>query len=126
MQTVLALMFATMTTTYDLPKGLLSALCWVESNHKPSAVHVDDGGADSLGICQVQIATARSLGYKGNVKQLMRAKQNMNYAAKYLKHQLKRYHGDLTKAISAYNAGTATSANTYYVNKVIRAWNKGR
>lgn len=126
MQAVLAVMFLSMTQTYTLPKGLLSAVCWVESNHKISAVNRDDGSADSLGVCQVQLNTAKMLGFKGTVKQLMNPKENVKYAAKYLSLQLKRYHGDAPKALSAYNAGTATKANEYYVNKVLRAWNKGR
>lgn len=122
----LLLLFSANTQTYHLPPQLLSAICWVESHHDAKAINLDDGGADSLGVCQMQLKTAQMLGFKGTSKQLMHPSINVKYAAKYLKKQLIRYDGQLDKAVSSYNAGSYTPKNKYYVNRVFRAMAKGR
>jgi len=120
---LLAWLFITNSTAYGLPDGLLSSLCYVESKHKISAIHKDDGGADSLGVCQVKLATARSLGFKGTAKQLMNPKMNIKYSAMYLNYQVKRYHGNITKAVIAYNRGNARGLTTSkYARKVYKQW----
>lgn len=126
------MLFATTTQDMQLPTGLLSALCWVESNHKPSAVNPDDGGSPSVGVCQIKPTTARSLGFRGNREALMQPKYNVKYAAKYLKQQINRYNGDLRQGVAAYNAGKCRFnphgqiMNRQYVDKVFKAWAKGR
>src|SRR4051812_14031958 len=99
MSAILILAFATATQTFSLPVGLLSGLCFVESSHKPAAVHKDDGGQDSVGLCQMHMSTAKLMGYKGSEKGLLDPSINAYYAAKYLKHQIDRYHGDLRKGV---------------------------
>lgn len=121
------------TAASGLPPGLLSAVCWVESHHEPKAVHQDDGGSPSSGLCQLKTSTAVSLGFKGTPKQLLtRPDLNAKYAAMYLRRQLDRYHGHIPSAIAAYNAGKARLnakgqiMNRKYVNKVMQAWEEGR
>ena len=122
MNTLTAL-FITFSTQYELPEALLSSLCFVESRHKISAVHHDDGGADSLGICQIKLTTAKERGFRGTSKQLMRPEMNIKYAAKYLKHQLDRYDGSIEKAVIAYNRGNAKNLTTSkYQRKVFKKW----
>lgn len=111
--------------SFDLPPNLLTSLCYVESGHKVAAVHQDDGNGDSLGICQIKLSTARFVGFKGTRKQLMDPTINIYYAAKYLGHQVQRYHGDLTKAVIAYNIGSARQLKTtQYSQKVMKQWRK--
>lgn len=92
----------------------------------------DDGRDDSLGVCQVQPKTAAFLGFKGKRGDLMNPKFNVKYAAKYLDYQLKRYNGDVYKAILAYNAGSyklnskGTPVNALYAKKVLTAWSEGK
>jgi soluble lytic murein transglycosylase-like protein len=125
---MLSLMFTEVTKTNDLPDNLLSALCYVESAHKPNAVHKDDGGGNSLGICQIKLDTAKTMGFKGTEKDLMVPKTNIKYAGKYLKKQLLRYKHDVRKAVAAYNAGSYREnkkkqcINSSYVRKVFYAW----
>lgn len=125
--TALAMMFLTATQEFNLPEGMLSAICYVESGHRIHARHDDDGGSPSLGICEIKITTATMLGFTGTEKQLMRPKTNIHYAAKYLAYQIKRYK-DPMAAISAYNMGTYKEGengfprNQKYVNKVFSAW----
>lgn len=124
----LALIFISSTYTYRLPRGLLSALCFVESNHRIHIMHKDDGGSSSLGVCQIKLATAKMMGFKGDVDLLMDPEINTHYAAKYLSQQFKRYNGDAVKAIAAYNTGTyketslGLPVNQKYVNKVFKKW----
>lgn len=130
--TTLALVFVAATTTFNLPDNLLSSVCFVESSHKISAINKDDGNSPSLGICQIKLATARLLGFKGDSNRLMNPKINAYYAAKYLKKQLDRYKGDIIKAISSYNMGSykqnssGLPVNQQYVNKVFKAWVENR
>lgn len=132
MSTTLALFFITTSSALGLPQGLLSAMCWAESGHRPSAVHHDDGNGDSLGICQIKIATAKLMGFTGTRDQLMDPMVNIKYAAKYLRKQLKRYSGNSPMAVSAYNAGTFVpgvenfAKNQRYVDMVFKAWAEGR
>lgn len=123
-------LFMAATVTYHLPPQLLPAICFVESSHRVDAIHHDDGGGDSLGICQVKLETAKMLGFKGSKQALMRPEVNIKYAALYLKKQISRYHGDTRKAVAAYNAGvyrpglSTFAKNHTYVTRVSREWNK--
>ncbi len=122
------LLFFNITAQLELPPGLLSALCWVESNHKVTAINAQDGGSASYGVCQIKLDTARMLGYKGTVKTLKEPAVNVYWAGRYLKYQLDRYSGDPRKAVAAYNAGThrvnkkGLIKNRKYVEKVFKAW----
>lgn len=126
------LIFATVTQTFNTPPGLLSAVCYVESNHRPHAFNENDGGSSSIGICQIKLTTAQGLGFRGTAEELAKPKTNIYYAGKYLKAQLTRYSGDIKKAISAYNAGThredalGITKNRRYVAKVFKAWNEDK
>jgi len=96
--------------------ALLSAVCWVESNHQPAAYAESDGGSPSLGLCQIKLGTARWLGFEGEASDLMEPNTNAYYAAKYLRRQYLRY-GTWERAVSAYNCGYVCN-NTSYVNRV--------
>jgi soluble lytic murein transglycosylase-like protein len=120
---ILTALFITTSTQFGLPPNLLSSLCYVESTHKVNAVHHDDGGSDSLGICQIKFETSRWLGFKGTAKQLMNPKINIYYAGKYLARNIKRYNGQIEKAVIAYNKGSAGSlVHTKYSQKVFTNW----
>lgn len=118
----LAVLFVTTSMHFNLPSNLLSSLCYIESSHNIAAVHEDDGGSNSVGVCQIKLSTARWLGFRGTEKQLINPKINIYYAGKYLKYQIKRYDS-MTKAIIAYNIGNAKGlTNTKYSTKVIKQW----
>lgn len=130
--TYLILLFTSATAQYQLPVGLLSALCFVESTHRSHVVHKDDGNGNSVGLCQVKLATAQMLGFQGTEKQLMEPATNIEYSAKYLAKQLTRYSGDVSKAVPAYNAGrykegvNGKAKNWRYSEKVFKAWSERR
>lgn len=119
----LALLFTAMSVQYHLPNGLLSSLCLVESGHNPSAIHFNDGKSHSYGVCQIKYETAQGLGFKGTPSDLMLPKNNIRFAAAYLSKQIKRYHGNIPRAVIAYNRGSAKSLTTSpYQVKVFNNW----
>lgn len=109
--------------------ALLSAICWVESSHRPYVINMYDGHSASHGYCQIKESTARGLGFKGKASDLLKKEVNMYWAGKYLRYQLHRYDNDFIKAISAYNAGSVRGdriINPGYVVKVLQALADGR
>lgn len=121
-------MFIAASNTFNIPPGLLSAVCYVESNHDIKAIRIDDGGSSSFGICQLKLDTARQMGFRGTGESLRNPKTNIHYSAMYLSSKLLHYDGDVVRSVSAYNSGTykVTSdgqpINSEYVRKVLRAW----
>ena len=93
----LAFMFIQIEQEHGIPAGLLASICYVESKWDVNAIHHDDGKTNSIGLCQTKLATAKDLGFIGTEADLLNPVTNAKYAAKYLKHQIKRYHGDLAK-----------------------------
>lgn len=130
--TTLALALLSASQSFELPEGMLSAICWVESTHRTHVIRHNDGKGNSVGVCQIKLATAKLVGFQGTEQQLRDYKINTYYAAKYFRKQLDRYDWDIDKAIAAYNSGTykagkATfAANQSYVDKVLQAWDEGR
>lgn len=123
MESIIMTMFIAATTQFELPSGLIEAICFVESKHDILAVHEDDGGSDSIGVCQVKLATAQWLGFKGNEEELSLPVNNIYYASMYLAHEIDRYDGNVEKAIIAYNRGNAGQLqHTNYSDKVLKQW----
>ena len=124
----LALIFSSISQFYNISPGLLSALCYVESNHAVHAIHLNDGGSNSVGVCQIKLRTAQAVGFRGTERELSDPTTNVYWAARYLHWQLNRYDGDILKAVSAYNAGShrlnsqGLTINRKYVRKVFNAW----
>src|ERR1035437_1028349 len=115
--TSILLAFSLATTAFDLPPGLLDAVCYVETKHTENAIHLNDGGSHSLGICQIKLSTARELGYKGSAEDLQyNTKVNAYYAAAYLSSKLRKY-ADISCAIAAYNHGSCRTIKGVIVNR---------
>jgi soluble lytic murein transglycosylase-like protein len=86
-----------------------------------TAIHHDDGGENSVGICQLHISTARWLGFQGTERQLLEPQVNTYYAAKFLAYQIARYKFSITLGVIAYNRGNAIGlTHTEYSDKVFR------
>ena len=105
---------------HEIPRGLLTAICKVESGLNPRAVRGQDGagGHASLGLCQVQMRTAGWVCGTKDSKELLDARKNADCAGKYLAYQFKRY-GDWDGATIAYNKGSWSGGRTnVYLRKV--------
>jgi soluble lytic murein transglycosylase-like protein len=117
-------------TQFNIDVALLYAFCTVESRCRAKALNKNDGTKKaraagiiehSHGLFQIKLATARVLGFKGSVKELMKPEINTFYAAKLIR-KLHNKHGDILKTISAYNAGRPIKSNKDYVEKVLIAY----
>ncbi len=82
-----------------LTPDLLRAVIRRESSFQPCAV----SRAGAMGLMQLMPGTAFDLG----VDDPFDAEQNINAGSKFLRSLLDRYGGDLSLALSAYNAGPA-------------------
>jgi soluble lytic murein transglycosylase-like protein len=126
--TNLLTIFVTVSSTFGLPPGLLQAICYVESTHRPHVVNLKDGSSSSYGTCQIKYETAKLVGFRGQPKDLLNPQTNVYYAGAYLKKQMRRYNNNIWKAVSAYNMGRhktnkdALYANETYLDKVYEAW----
>lgn len=89
--------FQAAADAYQVPVDLLKAMGKVESNFTADAV----SPCGAQGIMQLMPATARNLG----VSDSFDPAQNIMGGAKYLRQLLDRFHGDVSKAVAAYNAG---------------------
>ncbi len=120
---ILAAIFAATSIQLNLPPGLLSSLCYVETRHNVSLIHYQDGKTNSYGICQIKLESAEFLGFEGNEEELMEPATNIYYAGLYLQHQLIRYNNDIPKAVIAYNRGSARHLTyTNYQARVFKQW----
>lgn len=81
-----------------LSPDLVEAIAWRESRFRPRVV----SRAGAVGEMQLMPATARSLGVNP-----YDTKENYRGGATYLGALLRRYDGDLTRALAAYNSGPA-------------------
>jgi len=124
--------FTKVSIEQNVPSGLLRAICWAESNHKIDSLAVSDGGGanHSFGVCQVLHSTAKDFGFsddncgrktiEGRSRKdcgLFDPYINITYAAKVLKHLMKRYNGDWINSVAAYNTGSIKICTTGKVTR---------
>lgn len=81
---------------HAVPPGLVNAVLMAESAGDPSAVSI----AGAEGLMQLMPATAAACGINA-----FEPISNVECGSAYLKSLLVRYHGNVTLAIAAYNAG---------------------
>lgn len=108
-----------------IPRPILRAVCTVESSLRTTAsITHTDGSSLSIGLCQIKLQTAQWIDrvYKhqhlATLKSLSNPYVNSLYAAKYLRLQYLRYHGNWSKACTAYNKGSADNGVGRYWAKV--------
>lgn len=86
---------------YNVPIGLAHAIIHTESRFNIDA----HGKAGEIGLMQLMPTTARSLGFKGSLKNLYNPVVNLDYGMRYLSKANKLGKGDLCHTILKYNAG---------------------
>lgn len=84
-------------TRYSVSPGLVRAVVMAESAGSVGAV----SSAGASGLMQLMPATAAACG----VENIFDPFENVNCGTRYLHQQLKRYNGNVTLAVAAYNAG---------------------
>ena len=100
--------------SYGMSPLLILAVIKVESNFKIKAV----SNKDARGLMQVRPIVVREvaneLGLNPHDRQsLFRHEMNLRVGVHYLASLLRQFHGDVKKALMAYNAGPTTIARIY-------------
>lgn len=85
---------------YSLPRSLLHRLAVRESTHRPWAMN-----RPYYGLLQILPATARSMGFDGEPKELLDADTNLKYAGKYLRGAWLISDGSQDQAVKHYSRG---------------------
>jgi soluble lytic murein transglycosylase-like protein len=94
----------------DVPEALVHRIIVHESRYQPNLV----GRGGTIGLMQIKLATARSLGYTGTAEGLRDPNTNLTYAVKYLAGAYRAANGDHQRAMAYYAGGY------YYAAKRLR------
>ncbi|KYP81142.1 hypothetical protein AYW79_12410 [Ferroacidibacillus organovorans] len=93
-------LIASLAPQYGLSPNLVSAVVKQESNFSANAT----SQAGAMGLMQLMPQTAQSLGVTNPYDPV----QNLQAGMSYLSQLIHRYHGDISLALAAYNAGPST------------------
>lgn len=85
---------------YEIPRPLMHRIIIRESTHRPGAIN-----RPYYGLMQILPATARSMGFRGQPKDLLDAETNLKYAGKYLRGAWLLSDGSYDNAVKHYSRG---------------------
>jgi soluble lytic murein transglycosylase-like protein len=94
----------------NVPAALVRRVIRRESRYHAGVV----GRGGTIGLMQIKLATARSLGYTGDARGLRDPETNLTYGIKYLAGAYRAAKGDLALAMRYYASGY------YYIAKRLR------
>jgi len=84
-----------------VPEALVHRVIVRESRYQPHLL----GRGGTIGLMQIKLATARSLGYTGSAEGLRDPDTNLTYAVKYLAGAYRAANGDHARAVHYYASG---------------------
>ena len=85
----------------NVPESLVHRIIVRESRYRADLV----GRGGTIGLMQIKLATARSLGYTGDAAGLRDPDTNLNYGVKYLAGAYRAAGGDHARAMHYYASG---------------------
>jgi len=85
----------------NVPEALVHRVIQRESRYQPGLV----GRGGCIGLMQIKLATARSLGYTGDAAGLRDPDTNLTYGIKYLAGAFRAANGDHARAMHYYAGG---------------------
>src|ERR1700737_2134019 len=94
-------LIATHARANDVPEALVHRVIVHESRYQPQLV----GRGGTIGLMQIKLATARSLGYTGTAEGLRDPNANLTYGVKYLAGAYRAANGDHRRAMAYYASG---------------------
>jgi soluble lytic murein transglycosylase-like protein len=97
---------ATHAKANGVPEALVHRVIVRESRYQPGLV----GRGGTIGLMQIKLSTARSLGYTGTAEGLRDPETNLTYAVKYLAGAFRAANGDHTRAVGYYASGYYAAA----------------
>lgn len=102
---------------HNVPPSYVLSVIDIESKYEVKAYNKGDPYGGAVGLMQILLPTARSMGFDGSRKDLFLPYNNIIYGIKYLKLKLKKYEGNIGNAIAAYNSGKVYVRNGKYINQ---------
>jgi soluble lytic murein transglycosylase-like protein len=99
-------LIATHAQANGVPEALVHRVIVRESRYQPNLV----GRGGAIGLMQIKLATARSMGYTGDAAGLRDPNTNLTYAVKYLAGAYRAADGNDARAVHYYAAGYYTVA----------------
>ena len=100
---------ATHANANAVPEALVHRVIVRESRYQPALV----GRGGTIGLMQIKLATARSLGYTGTAAGLRDPNTNLTYAVKYLAGAYRAANGDHNRAMHYYASGYYEAAKRH-------------
>jgi len=94
-------LIATHAAANNVPEALVHRVIVRESRYQPNLV----GRCGCIGLMQIKLATARSLGYTGDAQGLRDPNTNLTYGVKYLAGAYRAANGDHNRAMHYYASG---------------------
>jgi soluble lytic murein transglycosylase-like protein len=104
---------ATHAKANNLPDALVHRVIVRESGYRPGLV-----SRGNIGLMQIKLGTARSLGYTGTAEGLRDPETNLTWAVKYLAGAYRAANGDHSRAIHYYASGYYYAAKRHRGHQV--------
>ena len=105
---------ATHAMANAVPEALVHRVILRESRYRPALV----GRGGTIGLMQIKLATARSLGYTGDAAGLRDPNTNLTYAVKYLAGAYRAANGDHKRAMAYYASGYYAAAKRQRLQRI--------